>query len=400
MFKRFILPLVILALAIITTAVLVRSRPEVERVPATVKPPSVRVMEVSPETVALQVISQGTVTPETEADLVAEVSGSIVWVSPSFDEGGYFGRGASLLRLDPRDYELNVASAKAQVAQARVTLAREEAEAEVARQEWQELGEGDAPPLVARQPQLDEAKARLDAAQATLAKAELDLSRTTIKAPFSGRLRRKSVDLGEFVNRGTPLATIYSVATAEVQLPVADAELEFLELELGSQLGDNGPDVTLAADFGGKVRTWSGKIVRTGGEIDPATRMVPLIAQVSNPYSSSESGVPMSVGLFVEATINGKTADSVFRVPRAAVHNGDELHVIDSEDRLRIRPIEILRATNTDVFVTGGLEDNERVCLTRLDTVIDGMTVTPKLQQPPNPAEIEVALDGSDSTAP
>jgi RND family efflux transporter MFP subunit len=395
MLKRFLIPLVILAAAVVITMALVRARPEVQKTPAAILPPTVRVMQVAAETVALQVTSQGTVMPETEADLVSEVSGSIVWVSPSFDEGGYFAKGAALLRLDPRDYELNVASAKAQVAQAQVALAREEAEAAVARQEWQDLGDGEAPPLVARKPQLDEAKARLAAAEATLAKADLDLSRTTIQAPFSGRLRRKNVDLGEFVNRGTPLATIYSVNNAEVQLPVADSELEFLDLRIGSQLGDKGPAVTLTADFGGKLRTWKGKIVRTGGEIDPTTRMVPLIAQVSNPYSASDGTVPMSVGLFVEATIDGTTAEGVFRVPRSAVHNGDELHIIDGDDKLRIRKIDILRATEDDVYVAAGLDEQERVCLTRLDTVIDGMSVTPKLEQPSNPAEIEVALESA-----
>ena len=335
---KLLLPLAVLILGALVTFLIVQSRPEIEKEPMEISAPKVQVLAASSGDVPLTVTSQGTVMPETEADLVAEVAGSVTWVSPSFVAGGYFRQGETLLRLDPRDYELSVMTAKSQLAQAKVVAVREEAEAAVAREEWNELGQGGEPsPLVTREPQLEEARARVAAAEASLARAELDLERTRIRAPFSGRLRAKRVDLGEFVNRGTPLATIYSVRRAEILLPVADSELEYLELPLGTQLGNRGPEVELEARFAGELESWTGKIVRTAGEIDPQTRMVNLVAQVDDPYRSSGDRPPLSVGLFVTAKIRGRVASSVTAIPRSALQPGDRVVLVDSDNLLRFR---------------------------------------------------------------
>jgi len=207
---KWVLPVLIVALAVVVVAGLIATRPQVETAPRQVTPPPVRVLPLDPQSVELRVRSQGSVVPETEADLVAEVAGTIVRVAESFEVGGFFDEGDVLLWLDRRDHQLAVASARASVAQARVALTREQAEARVALEEWEELGEpGEPGPLVLRQPQLDEARARLASALASQARAQLDLERTAIRAPFAGRLRAKRVDRGEFVNRGAPLATIY-----------------------------------------------------------------------------------------------------------------------------------------------------------------------------------------------
>ncbi|MYD21615.1 MAG: efflux RND transporter periplasmic adaptor subunit [Holophagales bacterium] len=380
---KWALPAAILAVAALVVVALVRSRPVVETAPREIAPPPVRVLTVTPTQVDLGVRSQGSVIPVTEADLVSEVAGTIVWTSESFEVGGFFDPGEVLLRLDRRDYELAVASARAALAQAGVGLAREQAEADVAREEWEELGaDGEPGPLVLRQPQLAEARAQVEAALANKRRAELDLDRTAIRAPFAGRLRAKRVDRGEFVNRGVPLATIYAVDAAEVVLPVPDSELAFLDLPLGSELGDFGPRVLLRAQFAGGRHEWEGRIARVGGEIDPATRMVNLIARVDDPYQGSGDRPPLSVGLFVDAEVVGRSVESVFQVPRGALVGADRVWLVE-EGRLVLRQVGILRADPEVVIVSDGLSAGDRISLTILESAVDGMRVTPQPEPAP-----------------
>ena len=375
---KWSLPVAILAVAALVVVALVSSRPQLETAPREVVPPPVRVLTVTPTEVDLGVRSQGSVIPVTEADLVSEVAGAIVWTAESFEVGGFFDAGEVLLRLDRRDYELALASARAALAQAGVGLAREQAEADVAREEWEELGEdGEPGPLVLRQPQLAEARAQVEAALANMRRAELDLERTAIRAPFAGRLRAKRVDRGEFVNRGVPLATIYAVDAAEVVLPVPDSELAFLDLPLGGELGDRGPRVLLRAQFAGGRHEWEGRIVRVGGEIDPATRMVNLIARVDDPYRASGDRPPLSVGLFVDAEVVGRSVESVFEVPRGALVGADRVWLVE-DGRLLLRHVGILRADPEVVIVSDGLTAGDRISLTILESAVDGMRVTPQ----------------------
>lgn len=383
--RKIVLPILVLIAGLVATVIMVQARPDVEKTPVAAQPPLVRVVEVEPADLRLDVSSQGTVAPRTEAQLVAEVAGRIGSVSPRFESGGFFRRGETLLEIDRRDYQLAVTGARAQIAQAQVALAREEAEAAVARAEWSELGRGEADPLVLREPQLAEARARVAAAEAALAKAELDLERATVTAPFKGRVRATRVDLGEFVNRGTPLAVLYSVDAAEIRLPVPDPELEFLDLPQ-SPAGGAGPRVELVTEFAGGRRSWSGRIVRTEGEIDPQTRMVYLVARVDDPYGlETETATPLAVGLFVQATIEGRTFEQVVRLPRETLRGSSTVAVVDRDDRVRLRPVEVLRSGADHVVINGGLARGERVLLSNLDALVDGMRVRVADRESPAP---------------
>ena len=381
MFRNVFLPLVVVAAGVAGAAMMVVTRPVVEVVEPEVPPPLVRIVTVELADVRLDVRSQGTVLPRTEADLVAEVSGRIVAVSPSFEAGGFFARGEVLARIDERDYELDRAAAAAQVAQARVQLAREEAEAQVAAEEWRELGDGDPSPLVLRKPQLEEAQAMLAAAQATLARAELALERTRIRAPWSGRVRERLADTGQFVGRGTPVGRIHSVDYAEVRLPVPHEELRFLDLPLTAAGGEAaaGPELVLEADFAGGRHRWTGRVVRAEGELDAKSRMMSLVGRVEDPYRRSREAAagapPLAVGLFVEATVAGRTMTGLVELPRAALRGVNRVLVVDGENRLRLRTVDVLRRTPSSVVVERGLAAGERVCISPLDAPVDGMVV-------------------------
>lgn len=373
---KLVLPFALLLAGVIATLVIVRLRPEVETEEAPPAVPLVRVVEAVPGLVSLDVESQGTVAASTETTLVAEVAAKVVGLAPSFAAGGFFSRGEVLVRLDRRDFELAVTRARAEVARAEVLLARERAEAELALEEWQELGGGAPPPLVAREPQQAEARAARAGAEAALARAELDLERTLVRAPFDGRVRDKRVDVGQFVAPGQPLGSVYGIDYAEVSLPVPDDQLAYLDLPLGREgSAASGPEVVLRADYAGRRHAWRGRIVRTAGIIDPASRMLALIARVDDPYARGDDGErpPLAVGLFVEAEIDGRDVRAV-TLPREVLRGGDRVLVLDG-DRLRFRDVEVLRRRGDRVLISAGLAAGERVCVSPLEAPVDGMRV-------------------------
>ena len=349
------------------------------KVPRTVTRPVVLSQVVRSATRRIDVKTQGTVKPRTEIELVAQVSGEVKSVSPSLVNGGFFAKAEVLVQLDDRDYQLDVIQAESLVAQADLRVSREVAEAEIARKEWKSLGKGEATPLTLREPQLQEARAALAAAKAGLRKAQLSLERTTVKAPFAGRVRVKGVDVGQFVGVGTSLAKVYAVDYAEVRLPLHDSKLRYLDVPLtyqGSGSTRTGPKVTLRVRFAQRVHEWPARIVRTEGELDAKSRMVHAIARVENPYAKVDSDrPPLSVGMFVEAVIRGREFPNVVEIPRASVREGDEVLLIDKDNRLHRRRVKILHRDGKKVLVESGLFDGERICISPISIFVEGMEV-------------------------
>ncbi len=377
---RVVLPLVVVAAAVGVAISMVVLKPEVPTTAPVFAPPLVRVATVELDDRRLSVKSQGTVAPRAESQLVPEVAGRVTWVSDSFASGGFFDKGEPLVRIDPFDFEQAVVAARSELARSELRLAQEQAEAQVAEREWKELGQGDGNPLTLRVPQLADAGAAVDAARAGVDRAERNLSRTHIRAPYAGRVRRKNVDVGQFVVSGAPIATIYSVDAAEIRLPLPDDELAFVDLPLtyrGGGAPSLRPPVVLSTLFAGELHVWRGHIVRTEGEIDPATRMVHAVARVDNPYAPGEnpSRPPLNVGMFVQAEIEGKLVEGVAALPRPALRADNQVWVVDEDSRLRFRDVEILRATETEVIVGSGLSAGELVVLSPLDATTDGMAV-------------------------
>jgi RND family efflux transporter MFP subunit len=377
---KVLLPVVTLAVASTWAWKIFNDRPVVETRPPEIPVPVIRVVPVKLQTLRLKVMSQGTVAPRTQTTLFPEIAGRVLEVSPSLADGGFFEAGAELLRIDPTDYQLQVVQTEAQIAQAQLSLETEEAQAEVARKEWESLGEGEALPLLRRVPQIARAKAALSSAQAALAQAQRNLEKTRIAAPFAGRVLRKNVDIGQYVTPGTPVATIYSVDHAEIRLPLPDEELAYVDLPL-SYRGDGSekrqPVVLLRAEFGQRQHSWTGRIVRTDGTIDPQTRMIHAIAQVADPYGrgADPDRPPLAVGMFVEAEIQGHRLENVVTLPRAALRGEDQVLVVDSESRLRFRDVNVVRLEREQVIIDLGLEEGELVSLATLATVVDGMKV-------------------------
>jgi RND family efflux transporter MFP subunit len=372
-------PFGIFVLTLVGVFLLVVTRPEPARVEPARAIPTVRTMPGTTRTLRHIVRSQGTVRPRTEANLIAEIEGRILWIAPDFAPGGFFEADAPLVRIDPRDYELALERARARLD--RALSERQFANSELQRQEGLSTGG------VASVSQLADARRSATVAEATwmearaaVEQAERDLARTEIRAPFAGRIRDEHADVGQFVSRGSALAKIYATDYAEIRLPVPDEELAFIDVPApapGQHLDVAGAPVRLSAYFAGQQTEWAGRLVRTEGEIDPRSRMVHAVARVEDPYGRKAETlrVPLAVGLFVRAEIQGAEVKDVIVVPRYAMRDATHVLIVDAEDRLRARAVEVVRIDRDEVLIQGPLGEGERICLSPVQVLIDGMKV-------------------------
>ena len=332
------------------------------------------------ENVTLSVLTQGEVVARSVVNLSSQVSGRISYASPAFLAGGAFRQGDVLFRLDPREYELRVVQAKANVAQARTTLEREMSEAEVASVDARELGIENVSDLALRRPQVAEAEARLASAQANLSEADLNLSRTVVRAPFTGRVRSKAVDLGTYVSPGTPLGVVYSTEVAEVPIALTDEDLSRLDLSIGfsATRAQPGPKVMLRATIGGQPYEWVGEITRSESGFDPETRVLFAYAEVRDPFGAgADRGTPLATGLYVSAEIEGRPLDGAVTVPRTALRGTDTIYVVAGDDSLEIREVVVASSDRQRAVISSGLSEGERVVTSPVRSPADGMKVKP-----------------------
>tara|TARA_B100001769_G_scaffold26447_1_gene17420 strand:- start:290 stop:1468 length:1179 start_codon:yes stop_codon:yes gene_type:complete len=342
------------------------------------KPTPVFYEVISKKDITLKILTNGEVKPLNEINLISQVSGQIVEAANEFVDGGIIKAGSPLVWIDDRDYKLAVISAESRVAQASKLLEREIAESELAKNDWEELGIGEASPLTLRIPQLKEAEAAEKAALADLEKAKLNLERTVVKLPFQGIIRQKKTGVGQFVGTGSILATAFSTEEVLIALPLTDTELSYLGLPLAyeEETVFSGPKVNFYSLVSNKNSEWTGRIVRTAGSIDPLTRLVYVYAEVINPYQQSP---PLAIGMFVDAVIEGKTIKDGFLIPNSAINNNSKIYIINKSDNLEIREIEVLGTENDNVIIKGEISEGERVVVSPLNNAKDGMALKPIL---------------------
>lgn len=376
---KVVAPVLVLAAGVGSVMVLAAAKEAPEKKEEAARPISLYVDDVRSESVVLSVKTQGEVRPKTEIDLVPQVSGRIVSISDSFAEGAGFGPGEVLIQIEAADYQLAVTSAEARLAEAKVKLEQEMADARIKRKQWQDwVKDGEPTPLALNQPQVAEAQAKLRAAEADLDNAKLNLSRTQIKVPFDGRVLERTAGIGQYVTVGAKLGRVFATDKVEVRLPLTDRQLTELNLPIGFVASaNNGPKVSLRANLGGGDHVWEGRIVRTHASVDQQTRLMYAVAEVSDPYGKLNSrGMPLAVGLFVTAEIEGVQPQSALVMPRDALRSEDKVYVI-KDDKLEIRTVDVLSTSTEQVFVTAGVEAGEKVVTSPVRGAHDGMAAVP-----------------------
>lgn len=369
-----------LVLGIVFIAAIATLKPAPEK--AKRPPPPLLMVDVitaAPQHLRPQVLSQGTVAPKREIDLISQVSGKVIAVADDYGNGSFFRSGDQLIQIESDEYQFAVVRAKAQLAKALEQVALEKGRSRQAKREWRDLGDRTANALFLREPQLAAAEATLESARADLDKANLDLSRTQIVTPFQGRIRQTFVDLGQFVGPGARIAKIYSTDVVEVRLPLSDRQVSLIDLPVNFEdaATANYPNVTLRSTVGDRHYEWNGKIVRTESSIDIQSRMTYAVAEIQNPFKEDPNSdrPPLSIGMFVEAEIEGRSIANAVPLPKQIIYRGDEILVLNTNNEIAMQKLTIVQSDG-DSVVAVDIPSGTRVVGTRIGLPVPGMKVT------------------------
>lgn len=381
---KIILPLLVLLLGLGGFVLLGKLKQTPQRQAAPQPGVLVEVVELKTAPHQIRIYATGSVQAARQIALVPEVTGKVIWMAPQLVDGGFFQQGETLLKIEPADYRLAVERAQAEIARAQVALTTEQERARVALQEWQRVDlpdKGEPGPLVSREIQQQQEQANLTAARAALAQAQLNLDRTELKAPFNGRIRQKQVDLGQYLRAGTSIASFAGTDMAEIHVPLSLDDLSWLRVPAAASR-QPGSRATIYLP-GDTSHSWQGNIIRSLGEIDPTSRMASVVVAVADPYQlKQKSNFPdLNNGQFVEIELFGDQLESSISIPRNALRNDNQVWIADNDNRLRLRPVEILRREKQQLLIKQGLNSGEKLVLTGLSGAADGLLLRPMPQE-------------------
>ena len=341
-------------------------------------PPDVIIEILTPKDFQVQISSNGTTTPLTQTVLTAEVGGEVIYRSKKFAEGASVIEGEILAKIDDTDLQLQYKNALLQLANAEVQYSLQLAEAEVAKEAWDKIGDGVASDLTLKKPQLKQAEAFLEVAKAQVSSAAKKLNITEIIAPYAGRIQNVNIDLGTTIIPGQPVGAMYTSSEIEITLAVKDNDLQFLSIPMdGRKLNPSEQaSVVIESFYKGKTQSWKGKLERVDGVIDPVTRMINLIAVFKNDFIESDKP-NLPIGLFVEAKIDGITLKNIFEIPINSISEDNEVYIVDKDNQLELRELTILKKYSEFVIIKDGLKAGERIVTSKLSTASNGIKVNP-----------------------
>ena len=403
---------------------LIRNRPRPETAAVTRAGRVVRTSVLKKVEKTFWITAYGTVRPKTEITLVPEVLGRIIRRSPGFRTGGFVPKGEVLFEIDPVNYELAAAQRRAQIVQLEADIARlrqEEknhradlainqrqlkiVENELARNQrlrkqgvispgqldastqsyirQEQAVQASRNALALIPSQIAQKEAALLVTRAQLQEALLNLERTKMRAPFDGRVRETTLEVGDFARVGEPVGKIHDVSVLEVpvSLPVEDVRWALRRGSGGAAFPRTQEEVQqffpraeiLWTRFGQTFR-WDGQVSVVGAGLDETTRALTLVVEVPEPRKNWQPGKhpPLVVGMFVRARIEGVTVQNVFVIPRAALHENDDVYIM-KEDRLDVRRVQVIRKGENEAVISNGIREGERLILSVIPAPVPGM---------------------------
>jgi RND family efflux transporter MFP subunit len=340
---------------------------------------AVSTVTASSGTLSASIRGSGVVQAARLVDIVPQVNGRIDRVSDRMKPGGRFSRGELLASIESADYELAIASEKSRLRQAEVNLQLERERMQAAQREWELLGrEGTAPALASRQPQVDVAEAQVEAAQAGLDRAELSLGRTRLLAPFNSMVRMESIEIGQVVGAGAPIASLVGTDLFWVRVSVPVARLSEIEVPGVNAEQGSSAEILFSPSDGVELRR-EGQVLHLEGELDAQSRTATLLVGIEDPMSGE--GLPLLLGAYVDVRIGGKEVAGAFSLPALCIRNGDHVLVADSEDRLARKEISLGWLDGETAVVLGGLADGDRVITSPVSIPIYGQSLRLEGQQ-------------------
>jgi RND family efflux transporter MFP subunit len=339
--------------------------------------------------------TQGNVRSEQATTITPLVSGTVLRINRSFEDGAFFKAGDILLELDPADLETAVLASQSRLARAEAALIQEQARGKQAKLNWEEISPGEEPsPLVLRVPQLREAEANVSAAQAELEQAQRNLERAKVRAPFDGRVKQRLVGVGQAVGAATPLGEIFGTATAEIRLPLSPSQLPFVDLPDNDN--DSPVDVVLTDALSDPsqpvTHQWKARIVRTEGTLDPTSRELFAIARIDDPFSLKSDLPQLRIGQPLRAAVKGITLDDVYVIPRTAMRSLNRMFLIEKNE-LKIRKTDITPIWSNEkvLIVRNGLNPGDWLATSHLPYAPDGAPVD--IVEPPPLSEAAGSAD-------
>ena len=341
--KKFInllfAPLII-AIAIGAVIALVNMRKPPPPRDVTEAVPQVEILESSPTDAVPSISTFGNVRAYQESSVTGQVAGRIESIDPNFDPGRAVKAGELLAKIEEADYITALAERQSALRAAAQMLADEETRSRIASEDWVASGRSldSAPEFTLRIPQLAAARAALESAEAAVAQAELNLRRTSIRAPFDAIVQTREASPGSVVAAGTPLGTLIARDKAEVRLPLTAEQAVRLELPLAFVEGETKPLAVTLRDSTRPDVSWQASITRTEAAVDSKNRVLYVIAEIPAPFEKSESFLP--VGTFVTAELKGKPLKAVHRIPDSALVDDSFVWVVDPDNMLRRQPVE------------------------------------------------------------
>ena len=378
----------VIVASIVIAGVLVATKQEPPRAEKPLEGTLVEVIQIDTSRHAVDLHAKGTVVPAMEVMLQPEVGGRVTWQSGELVPGGRFKKDQPILKVDPRDYKLAVESAKSQVRSARLELTLERRRGEVAKREWESFGKMDATDeqraLAQREPQLEAMRLALRAAQSSLDKAALDLKRTTLRAPFNAMVVTESVDPGQLISPQTTVARLVGTDEYHVQVSVPVASLRTIRAR--SEDGPGSP-ASIVQRVGQGTIERQGEVIRQLPDLDPGGAMARILVRIEKPLGK-KGELPLLLGSFVDVATEAQPINDAIRVPRVALRNGRNVYVMNAQNLLEIREVDIAWSEPDSVLVTGGLGPNERVVISRIATPIPNMLLR-TAQPTPKPSEPE-----------
>jgi RND family efflux transporter MFP subunit len=358
---------------------LLHTRPTVIRQPPAKKKPSlVSVVPLHSRSEIITITAMGTVIPSREIVLKTPVAGEIIAVNEAFTTGGLLEEGATILRIDPTDYELAVEQKQRDLSEAEFAYRLEQGHQDVAMREWSLLygedgGDELESTLALRKPHLEKVEVDIRAARAELEQAKINLARTVVRAPFNALVLNKKVDRGSFVASQEELAHLIGTDEYWVQVSLPLDRLRWLQTPRG-----DGEPGSPAKVYYRQSNVRYGQVTRLMGDLSAEGRMARLLISVSDPLGLRENGEGkprLILGEYVRVEIEGDEVQDVFRIPRTALRNDREIWLAGEDGRLAIRPVRTIWRDEENVLIRDGLRSGDLLIVSDLPAPVDGMRV-------------------------
>lgn len=366
--------LTILVCAIAAVIIINRTEPTAEKLNSVRKSAAlVETVTVQRGTYAPELVVLGNVQAAQEIMLSPRISGQVTELSPTFVPGGMVAQGDWLLQIDPADFENSLSVSYSELQQAQASLRIEQGRQSLAKKELALL-EGTIDEtnraLVLREPQIESIQAQVDAAKAAVQRAQLDLQRTRLVAPFDAQILSRSVNVGSQVSPGSSLARLVGIGEYWVTASVPVRSLQWIQFPKSDGVGSQ---VTLLdADSWPAGTHRTAQVARMIGALDQQTRLARVLVVVNDPLGLRTGAPPLIIDTLVECRIQGRPISNVIKIRREYVHENDTVWVM-AQEKLQIRTTEVVFRDAGHAYIRNGLNDGDQVVTTNLATVAEGI---------------------------